>query len=123
MDERMLAMIEAMRSSQADKMVRTVREAVEARPGISGRDVLALLEGLANEANERATQAMADSEPDRDVCAKCGQPVQTDSGDRGRWVHSSDGSRGCRAATFVPDNGWNDDIPRSWMAAPRGRRS
>lgn len=121
-DERIYAMMEAMRSAQADAMVRAVKKAVEDEPGISGREVLTLLEQLANEAQERAATAMAESEPDRDTCAKCGQAVQTDSRDRERWLHSSDRSRGCRAATFDPGNGWNDDIPRSWKATPiRGR--
>ncbi|MFH9422946.1 hypothetical protein [Streptomyces sp. NPDC017529] len=123
MDERISALMETMKSLQADTMVRAVRQAVEADPGISGREVLVLLEGLASESQRRATQARADSEPDRDVCAKCGQPVETDSSDRERWVHSSDRSRGCRAATFDPDSGWNDDIPKSWLAVPRRHRS
>lgn len=122
MDERTYAIMETMRSAQADKMVRAVKKAVEDKPAISGREVLALLEQLANEAQEKATSAMAESEPDRDTCAKCGQAIQTDSGDRERWLHSSDRSRGCRAATFDPGNGWNDAIPRSWMATPRKHR-
>lgn len=123
MDERTYAIMETMRSAQADTMVRAVKKAVDDEPGISGREVLALLEELAHKAQERATEAMADSEPDRETCAKCGQPIQTDSRDRERWLHSSDRSRGCRAATFDRENGWNDDIPRSWMATPRRRHS
>jgi hypothetical protein len=123
MDERMLALMETVRSLQADKTVCTVKAAVEAKPNISGSEVLVLLEGLAHEAQERAAEAMADSEPDRDTCARCGQPIETASGNRERWLHSSDRSRGCRAATFDPGNGWNDEIPRSWMATPRRRSS
>jgi hypothetical protein len=27
-------------------------------------------------------------------------------------------NRGCRAASFIPGSGWNDELPRSWRAAP-----
>lgn len=118
----MLAMMETMRSVEADKLVRAVRSMVEASPEISGREVLTRLEDLAKETQERANEAIVASEPDRDECVKCGQPIQTDFRDRERWVHTSDGSRGCRAATFNDEDGWNDDIPRSWTATPRKQR-
>jgi hypothetical protein len=40
MDERTFAIMETMRSAQADKMVRAVKEAVEAKPDISGSEIL-----------------------------------------------------------------------------------
>jgi hypothetical protein len=56
----------------------------------------------------------------RAACRRCDQPItelfQSDNG-RG-WRHDSDGSRGCRAATFDRGSGWDDSIPRSWKAAP-----
>lgn len=122
MDERITAMMATMRAFEADKLVRAVREMVDANPEVSGREVLLRLEALAGEAMDRADKAVVASEPDRDECAKCRQPIETDSSDRERWVHSSDHSRGCRAATFTTEDGWNDEIPRSWMATPAKRR-
>lgn len=122
-DDRMLAMMETMRSVEADNLVRAVHSMVEADPEVSGREVLARLEVLAKETRDRVDEAIVASEPDRDECAKCGQPIRTDYRDRERWVHASDGSRGCRAATFNQGDGWDDDIPRSWMATPRKRRA
>ncbi|TQF07024.1 hypothetical protein E6W39_38630 [Kitasatospora acidiphila] len=122
MDERIVAMMAAMRSGEADRLVHAVRRMVDANPEISGREVLLQLEALAQQTQEQANEAIVASEPDRDTCAKCGQPIETDSRDRSRWIHSSDRSRGCRAATFTVEDGWNDEIPRSWMATPRKRR-
>ncbi|MFD8786649.1 hypothetical protein [Kitasatospora sp. NPDC059599] len=121
MDERILAMMETMRSVEAGKLLHAVRGMVELSPEISGRDVLARLEVLVKEVEERANKAIVASEPARDECRKCGRPSETDSGDRERWVHSSDRSRGCRAATFTEEDGWNDEIPRSWVATPQRR--
>jgi hypothetical protein len=50
---------------------------------------LVLLQGLAHEAQEYATEAMEDSEPDRDTCPRCGQPIETASGNRERWLQLS----------------------------------
>jgi hypothetical protein len=123
MDERIMAMMATMRSVEADKLVRAVREMVDANPDVSGREVLLGLEALAGETKELANEAVVAGEPHRDECAKCGQPIETDTSDRERWVHSSDHSRGCRAATFTAEDGWNDEIPRSWMATPAKRRT
>ncbi|MFE2867250.1 hypothetical protein [Embleya sp. NPDC059259] len=123
MDERILAMMETMRSAEAHKLVHAVRGMVDLNPEISGREVLVRLEVLAKQTQERADEAIVASEPDRDECTKCQQPIETDSRDRERWVHSSDRSRGCRAATFTVESGWDDEIPRSWAATPRKHRS
>jgi hypothetical protein len=48
-------------------------------------------------------------------CRYCGKPI-TQFGDT--WLHSA-GGRGCRAATFDPDVGWDDSLDRKWRAAPR----
>ncbi|MDH6119334.1 hypothetical protein [Kitasatospora sp. GAS204B] len=123
MDERILAMMAAVRSGEADRLVHAVHGMVDANPEVSGREVLLQLEALAQKSQEWANKTVVASEPDRDTCAKCGQPIETDSRDRERWDHSSDRSRGCRAADFTAEDGWNDEIPRSWVASPRKRRS
>lgn len=58
-------------------------------------------------------------------CQRCGRAIVPHGPDR--WTHrGADGqtSVGCRAASFVPDKGWDDSLPRSWNAqAPRGSRA
>jgi hypothetical protein len=57
------------------------------------------------------------ADPDR-VCRRCGRPIVNQSG---RWTHRGpDGRkwRGCRAASWTEADGWDDDLPRSWTAAP-----
>ena len=60
---------------------------------------------------------------DPDVhCRRCGQLiVSMGLADRSRWIHRApDGSLvvGCRAASLTSQDGWDDDLPRSWKAAP-----
>ncbi|MCD0453364.1 hypothetical protein LO762_29905 [Actinocorallia sp. API 0066] len=122
MNERVLAGMRAVSASEVMRLVRVVREMVDLDPEISGRDVLVRLEALADEAVEQTEAALLASEPDHAECAKCGKPIETTAGDRERWVHSdSDRSRGCRAATFTENEGWNDEIPRTWKAQPKKR--
>ena len=57
-------------------------------------------------------------EPERS-CKRCGRHVILDASER--WTHrGTDGTswRGCRAASWTKDDGWDDDLPRSWNAAP-----
>ena len=38
------------------------------------------------------------------------------------WFHKGEWGapiRGCRAATYRSDAGWNDAIPRTWVAEPK----
>jgi len=60
---------------------------------------------------------------DRDTatCKHCSKPIETHGGDR--WFHVSDGSRGCRAASFNHDrpageSAWDETLSRSWTATP-----
>lgn len=56
---------------------------------------------------------------ERNECRRCHKSIHLVVGLRSEfWVHDSDGSRGCRAATFTKDTGWDDTIPRRWTAAP-----
>jgi hypothetical protein len=48
-------------------------------------------------------------------CRYCGKEISR-FGDT--WLHAT-GGRGCRAATFDPDVGWDDSLDRKWRAAPR----
>jgi hypothetical protein len=52
-----------------------------------------------------------------ETCSRCGRQIIVSSS--GFVTHvSADGglNRGCRAASFHPDHGWDDNIPRSWSA-------
>lgn len=52
------------------------------------------------------------------TCRRCGTPIVF-SNILEQWHHANpDFNRGCRAASFRPGEGWNDDLPRSWVAAP-----
>jgi hypothetical protein len=51
-------------------------------------------------------------------CRHCARRI-FEIGDR--WFHRSDDGgrfRGCRAASFDDDSGWDDTLDRRWMAAP-----
>jgi hypothetical protein len=65
--------------------------------------------------------ASRDDEPEP-RCRRCGRRiVNIGTDDRHRWTHvaASGGLNvGCRAATFTTEDGWDDDLPRSWTAAP-----
>jgi len=66
------------------------------------------------------------SEPQAAVCGNCGQAItrQALGRERSPWVHgelAAWGQRGCRAATF-DGHGWDDSLPRAWLAEP-GRRT
>lgn len=55
---------------------------------------------------------------DSGTCRRCHQPIIF-SLVLSRWFHANpDFNRGCRAASFRPGEGWNDELPRSWQAAP-----
>ena len=57
-------------------------------------------------------------EDERIPCRHCARPV-FQIGER--WFHrDAEGGRfrGCRAASFVDDRGWDDSLDRRWTAAP-----
>lgn len=62
-----------------------------------------------------------DNAPDP-TCRRCGRTVVNIGTDqRPRWTHIAAGGGlnvGCRAASYAPGGGWDDDLPRSWKAAP-----
>ena len=50
------------------------------------------------------------------TCRRCGQPIQLQPDEK--WSHlDPDRSRGCRAASYTEESGWNDALDRSWLAA------
>lgn len=103
--------------------LRQARKIVEGEPGISGGALLKRLEHIEHEASERLAQFDEASRPARTQCTKCNQPIEKSTITGDQWVHSSDGSRGCRAATYVEGQGWDNDIPRTWTAtAPKAAR-
>jgi hypothetical protein len=48
-------------------------------------------------------------------CGNCGAPVIITPFKSG-LVHESDMMKGCRAASFSVDSGWDDSLPRTWNA-------
>jgi hypothetical protein len=57
----------------------------------------------------------ASSPNEQAECRYCGKAI-SQFGDT--WLHAT-GGRGCRAATFDPDVGWDYSLDRKWRAAPR----
>ncbi len=56
------------------------------------------------------------------MCGRCGRAIYRDTtfDPSGQWVHRGvDGHyRGCRAASYRPGIGWDDKLPKVWMAKP-----
>lgn len=50
-------------------------------------------------------------------CRRCGQPVLEWGGRTAHRGAQGVPMVGCRAASYTTENGWNDDLPRSWKAA------
>jgi hypothetical protein len=62
----------------------------------------------------------SDPGPRDDIrCRGCGRAV-VDLGDRWSHINAECGLNVgcCRAASFTPDDGWDEKIPRGWQAAP-----
>jgi hypothetical protein len=60
------------------------------------------------------------SREDVEPCRHCGRDIFEDA--RGVWQHkAADGglNRGCRAASYTADKGWDDSLRRDWKAEPR----
>jgi hypothetical protein len=60
------------------------------------------------------------------TCKHCSKPIETNGGDR--WFHVSDGSRGCRAASFnregrAGESAWDETLDRRWTATPAASRA
>lgn len=52
------------------------------------------------------------------TCRHCGGRILSLDSDQS-WIHAwGSGDRGCRAASFVSGEGWNDSLDRKWYAAP-----
>jgi len=52
----------------------------------------------------------------RGTCRRCGQPIVEENE---RWYHEDAAqSRGCRAASFVAADGWDEALDKTWTAAP-----
>jgi hypothetical protein len=63
-----------------------------------------------------AVQSLEQDRP-RGTCRRCSQPIVEDNE---RWYHDDpDRSRGCRAASFVAGDGWDEALGKTWMATPR----
>lgn len=107
-----------MRASGVLDVMGLARKILQDDPAISGEDLLAQLEPMERDASRRLEQFEADSRPERATCVKCDQPIEKSKITGDQWVHSSEGSRGCRAATYNGERWTNPDIPRSWNATP-----
>jgi hypothetical protein len=56
---------------------------------------------------------------DKGTCRFCHQPIALFFSEDGPWVHlNEERNRGCRAASFDADRGWNDSLDRRWTAKP-----
>lgn len=107
-----------MRAGGILDVMALARKVLQEEPAITAEDLLARLEPMERDASERLEQFEADSRAERTSCAKCDQPIEKSKVTGGQWVHSSDGSRGCRAATYNGETWTNPDLPRTWTAAP-----
>ena len=105
-----------MQSIDAESLMRDVRAMlgfiVDQHPEISGRDLLDRLDGLI---------ASAEAAVEHAIC-RCGKKIIKPFGEP-KWVHDTrDQERGCRAATFHDEGGWDDSISASWVAVPAKTR-
>lgn len=92
--------------------VDVVRAILHEQPAMTGQEVLAALMHNAEVAASASTTV-------REKCARCGAEIETrlvNGQQVGEPVHTSEGSRGCRAASYVDSEGWDNAIPRSWTA-------
>jgi hypothetical protein len=70
------------------------------------------------ELTESYRELLENVQDERVACRRCGHPI-FQAGDT--WFHrGAEGGRhrGCRAASFEPDKGWDDTLDRRWTAAP-----
>lgn len=90
-----------------------IRQLLDADPTLTGAHVVAALETeLGEDRNSGIGTDIVD-----ETCSRCGRQIIVSS--NGYVTHvSADGglNRGCRAASFQPDHGWDDNIPPSWYA-------
>jgi hypothetical protein len=65
--------------------------------------------------------AVRDDDPEP-ACRRCGRTVvNVGTDEQQRWTHIAAGGGwnvGCRAASYTTEQGWDNDLPRSWKAAP-----
>ena len=65
----------------------------------------------------RVTSKNADRADRREaLCKKCGAPIERR---QHGWRHlDASSSRGCRAASFSAERGWNESLDKGWNASP-----
>ncbi len=103
---------------------RQVADQVHARPHLTS--AWRLLVQMDDEALLVAATAghrsMARRAATTEPCRNCSRPIMSYDGGA-RWVHTNVAENsGCRAATYDPNRdvvgAWDDNLPRSWRAAP-----
>lgn len=93
-----------------DRMIRLLESAVRQQPNVTASALVA-------ELRARQTQSVLPA-MDCGTCRRCGKRVVRVDHDFVTHV-AEDGSvtnRGCRAATFNVDTGWDESLPRGWTA-------
>ena len=79
-------------------------------------DILKLIEKLPAELTVGELRAYVTRLTEHAACKHCGQEISRFSD--GPWKHEPNDERGCRAASFRNESGWDDSLDRRWMAAP-----
>jgi hypothetical protein len=104
-----------LRLAALELAVAEVRDVVQQQPHLDVRGLLAELEARAVALRSLGQSSGADVIEEK--CARCGRTILIT--ERGYVTHvNAEGglNRGCRAATFTSERGWDDSIPKTWKA-------
>lgn len=101
-----------LRHSALELAVSEIRRLLGENPALTGAEIAAALEA---ELSEGRAAGLAQQVFD-ESCQRCGRQVII-SGNFVTHVSADGGlNRGCRAASFVSEEGWDESLPRSWYA-------
>jgi hypothetical protein len=92
----------------------TIRQQMRARPDLTTTELLEVVE----QELQRATAVAGPADEGR--CRDCGRPIVLPEED-GPWFHlAADGSltRGCRSASFSPEQAWDEGVHPSRRGTP-----
>lgn len=107
----------ARRADTAAEAVALVREIISSGSVSSAEDVL---RSLGEETADRAAQLgrLSDELMEHAICRYCGHSVARVGTSLWRHDAAVPMSRGCRAASFDRDGHWDNELDRTWKAAP-----
>ena len=105
---------EALDELVRERMIKLLEQAVRQQPTVTAASLLSLLQDEQRQEGAVALQY--------GICGKCGKRVLTSSSNFVTHVDEAGyvTNRGCRAASFDPDSGWDDRLPRTWTATWSG---